>query len=61
MVSSVREVLPGRPYFILCKTHKGKGVSYMLDNPSWHGKAPGAEEYRIAREELVNAIKALEV
>jgi transketolase len=31
---------------------KGKGVSYMEDNPEFHGKAPNDNELRIALEEL---------
>jgi len=49
------------PCFIICETHKGMGVSYMLDDPSWHGKAPGEELYNKAVEELDAAIAALEV
>lgn len=45
----------GKPSVIICKTVKGKGVSYMENNYSWHGKAPKAEEYAIAEEELTNA------
>ena len=50
----------GKPFFIVAKTHKGTGVSYMLDNPGWHGKAPNDEEYAVAVQELDSAIKALE-
>ncbi len=45
----------GKPSVIICNTVKGKGVSYMENNYSWHGKAPKAEEYAIAEEELMNA------
>lgn len=41
-----------RPTVIIAKTIKGKGVSYMEDKASWHGKAPNEEEYRQAIEEL---------
>ena len=51
----------GKPFFVICKTHKGKGVSFMLDNAGFHGKAPSDDEYKIAVEELDSAIKALEV
>lgn len=50
----------GKPFFIISKSHKGQGVSYMLDNAGWHGKAPNDEEYAIAVSELDAAIKALE-
>ena len=34
------------------KTTKGKGISFMEDNASWHGKAPNEEEYKQALKEL---------
>jgi Transketolase len=37
---------------IVANTIKGNGVSYMRNNPSFHGKAPDDEELRIALEEL---------
>ena len=42
----------GKPFAILMKTTKGKGVSYMENNAGWHGKAPNDEEYAIAMAEL---------
>lgn len=33
-----------RPTAIIAKTVKGKGVSFMEDNASWHGTAPNAEQ-----------------
>lgn len=50
----------GKPFFVICKTHKGKGVSFMYDNPGFHGKAPSDEEYKIAVEELDRAIEEAE-
>ena len=49
-----------RPTAILMTTVKGKGVSYMENNAGWHGKAPNAEEYAIAKAELEAKIKELE-
>ena len=40
------------PCAIIANTVKGKGVSYMEDNPAFHGKAPDDGELRIALEEL---------
>ncbi len=37
---------------IIANTIKGKGVSFMENNPSWHGKAPNDEELKKALEEL---------
>ena len=42
----------GKPTMILCKTTKGKGVSFMENKAGWHGKAPNAEEYEQAVKEL---------
>lgn len=42
----------GKPTIIIAKTVKGKGVSFMEDNPGWHGKAPSDEEAKKAVEEL---------
>ena len=40
------------PCAIIANTVKGKGVSYMEDNPAFHGKAPNDDELTIALEEL---------
>ena len=42
----------GRPTAIIAKTVKGKGVSFMENNPAWHGKAPSAEQAKQALEEI---------
>lgn len=41
-----------KPKCILCKTVKGKGVSFMENQVGWHGKAPSREEAKIALSEL---------
>lgn len=41
-----------KPYAIVMKTIKGKGISFMENKTGWHGKAPNDEEYKIAMEEL---------
>ena len=38
----------GRPFAIVMKTTKGKGVGYMENQVGWHGKAPNAEQYETA-------------
>ena len=40
------------PCAIIAHTIKGKGVSFMEDNPSFHGKAPTDDELQKAMEEL---------
>ena len=41
-----------KPTAIIAKTVKGKGVSFMEDQASWHGKAPNEEQYNQAMAEL---------
>ena len=50
----------GMPTAIIAKTVKGKGVSFMENEVSWHGRATNAEEYEIAIKELDAQIKELE-
>ena len=40
------------PAILVAHTIKGKGVSYMEDNPSFHGAAPNDEQFKQAMEEL---------
>ena len=42
----------GKPTAIIAKTNKGRGVSFMQDNPGWHGKAPKEDEAKQAVTEL---------
>ena len=42
----------GRPTVLLAHTVKGKGVSFMENNPAWHAKAPNEQEYLQAKTEL---------
>lgn len=41
-----------KPTVIVANTVKGKGVSFMENNPGFHGAAPNEEEYKKAMEEL---------
>ncbi len=41
-----------KPNMIIAKTVKGKGVSFMENQVSWHGKAPNEEQYENAMKEL---------
>lgn len=42
----------GKPVAIIANTIKGKGVSFMENNPKWHGVAPKPEEVAAAVKEL---------
>ena len=46
------KLVRGQPTVIIAHTTKGKGVSFMENNPDFHGKAPSAEEVKIALKEL---------
>ena len=50
----------GKPTAIIAKTVKGKGVSFMEDQCSWHGTAPNAEQYEQAMNELKAQLAELE-
>ncbi|MGN1121467.1 MAG: transketolase [Eubacteriales bacterium] len=49
-----------KPTAVICKTVKGKGVSYMENVCAWHGSAPKTEQYEQGMRELEEAEKALE-
>jgi transketolase len=49
------EATRGGPTFIVAHTIKGKGVSFMENDPEWHGKAPKPEEAVRAIRELVGS------
>ena len=53
------KTVKGCPTAIIAKTVKGKGVSYMENQVSWHGTAPNQEQYEKAMEELEKAGEAL--
>mgnify|MGYP005761890753 FL=1 len=47
----------GKPTVIIAKTVKGKGVSFMENNVSWHGTAPNAEQTEKALIELEKGVE----
>ncbi|MEZ3434832.1 MAG: transketolase [Lachnospiraceae bacterium] len=49
----------GMPTAIVMKTIKGKGISFMENQVSWHGTAPNDKQYQKAMEELERAGEAL--
>ncbi|MBP3909113.1 MAG: transketolase [Turicibacter sp.] len=51
----------GRPTAIIASTIKGKGVSFMQNNPDWHGAAPNLAQYEVAMSDLQKEIEKLEV
>lgn len=49
----------GMPTAIVMKTVKGKGVSFMENQASWHGTAPNDEQYAVAMADLEKVGEAL--
>lgn len=47
----------GTPTMILAHTCKGKGVSFMENNASWHGSAPNEAQYKQAMAELDGGVQ----
>jgi transketolase len=54
------KTVKGKPFAIIMKTVKGKGVSFMENQASWHGTAPNAEQYETAMSELKAQLAELE-
>ncbi len=44
----------GQPSVVICQTTKGKGVSFMENNPGFHGKAANEEQLKQALKELAD-------
>ncbi len=42
----------GKPACVIFETVKGKGVSFMENNPAFHGAPPTDEQYALAMQEL---------
>lgn len=61
LLSAIEEAkeTKGKPTMIIMKSVKGKGVSFMENNPAWHGSAPNDEQYAQAINELNAAIAKL--
>ena len=54
------KTVKGKPFAIVMRTTKGKGVSYMENQVGWHGKAPNGEQYEQAMAELGAKLAELE-
>jgi len=50
--NAVTERRGGKPMLVVCRTVKGKGISYMENVPIWHYRSPNAEEYLQGVKEL---------
>ena len=49
----------GQPTAIIAKTVKGKDVSFMENQASWHGSAPNDEQFAVAMADLEKVGEAL--
>ena len=58
-LETARAAKDGKPTCIVASTIKGKGVSFMENNPEWHGVAPKPEQVAAAVAELEAAAKKL--
>ncbi len=54
------ESIVGKPVAIIQKSVKGKGVSFMENQVSWHGAAPNKEQYEQAMAEIQQQLAELE-
>jgi transketolase len=52
------ETTRGKPSFIVAHTVKGKAVSFMENQPEWHGKAPKPAEAIAAIREILGVTEA---
>ena len=52
------EATKGRPTLVVAHTVKGKSVSFMENNPEWHGKAPKPQEAIKAIRDLLGVSEA---
>jgi transketolase len=44
-----------KPFMVVAKTTKGKGISYMENVPVWHYRSPSPKEYEQGVMELEKA------
>jgi transketolase len=47
----------GKPTCIIAETIKGRGISFMENDPKWHHGIPNAEQLQRAREELMGGAR----
>ena len=54
IVEALRSGTGAAPLAIVARTTKGKGVSYMENQPIWAYRSPNHEEYQLALSELID-------
>ncbi len=55
LIVALKHKPEGKPYAIIANTTKGKGVSFIENNKSWHQAVLNEEQYRQAVEEIKNS------
>jgi len=48
--------MQGAPVVVIAETVKGKGVSFMENDYSWHSRVPTPDELRAALDELADPV-----
>ena len=51
--------MAGKPSLVISNTTKGKGISFMENNPEWHGGAPRGELAETAKREVNSKLEQL--
>jgi transketolase len=57
VLDKLRGLNNGKPHVVIGHTKKGRGVSFMEIDPSWHGRAPNDDEYKRAMVEIKEGLK----
>ena len=50
----------GKPSALIARTVKGKGISFMENDPKWHHHVPTDEQYERAQEELDRRLREVQ-
>lgn len=53
ILTAIKIRLTDRPFVLIARTTKGKGVSFMENVPIWHYRSPSPIEYKQALAELI--------
>lgn len=61
IVSTLKSVpfKAGKPSLVISNTTKGKGISFMENNPAWHGGAPAGELAKKAKLEVDSKLEQI--
>ncbi|MGE4554832.1 MAG: transketolase [Candidatus Paceibacterota bacterium] len=52
IIKALKTKVSGKPILIIANTIKGKGVSFMENDPKWHARQISLEEFKMAYKEL---------